>query len=71
MSKKVDEVAADDVVQLCMTGTTFRGVVAYLESHGLTVSPFPADPDDLPTFMVGIGDVAFSNVRTPMRGSSA
>lgn len=50
------EVQPRDVVQLCMTGTTFAGVKAYLESHGLTVDPFPVEREELPTFMVGIGD---------------
>lgn len=51
-----------------MTGTTFKGIVAFLESRGLTVDPFPVE-NDLPTFMVGVTDELPRRTQ-PQRGST-
>lgn len=54
--KPVEDVESRDVVQVCMTGRVFHWFAMAMQARGLTVSPFPTTEDDLPTYMVGVGE---------------
>lgn len=69
MTVRAEEVAAGDVVQICMTGTIFKSVVAFLGYYGLTVDPFPVGDDDLPTFIVGVTEELLRRTQPP-RGAT-